>query len=87
MRDVASDEGVCYMLHVVLERQKASDVFGNCIVAERHWAAEPGLTLIKGVCLVCRPLSCFPTRAGRQMCSKEFCITLLPITSTVPEAL
>lgn len=26
MRDVPSDEGVCYMLHVVLEIEKVSDV-------------------------------------------------------------
>lgn len=44
------------------------------------------LTLIKGVCLVCLPLSCLPIRAGRQIWSRDVCRPLVSRQSTVLES-
>lgn len=91
MRQVASDEGLCYMLHVVLERQKHQELIfmweynqhfhNNCKIV----VIRP--TLIKGVCLVCLPLSCLPNLVGRQLWLKDLGVPLLSSPSTAAENL
>lgn len=88
MRDVASHEGLCYMLHVVLNKEMYGTGFGHFTFRWLwHWPAEIRLTLIKGVCLVCLPLICLPSLVGRQMWSKDLYDPLLSIPSILPESL
>lgn len=44
-------------------------------------------TLIKGVCLVCLPLSCLPNLVGRQLWLKDLGVPLLSSPSTAAENL
>lgn len=84
--DVPPGEG----LRCVLAVQKQALVRG-CFESSLPWqvffaSLEIVLTLIKGVCLVCLPLSCLPSRAGRQIWSRDVCRPLVSRQSTVLES-